>query len=320
MTTAAPAPNFFIVGAPKAGTTSLYRYLDQHPAIYMSPIKEPCFFAPEVADFGPAARERYRADRDALRLYLEGPMLEPRPGGIVLEWDPYLHLFKHVRAETAIGEASVSYLGSASAAPAIHARIPRARIVAILRDPAARLFSHYSAARASQATRRSFVSWIDEHVAAEAARHPTMGPIWSGRYATHVAQYRALFPERQLHWCLYEDYARDPTRVLAGVLRFLDVDPAWPIDVRERHNVTRVPRWPALHAAARAVAARVRAVAPAPILARARRWWRVPRGLPQTPDERARAIALYRDEILALEPLVNRDLGAWLDPSLTGRR
>ena len=41
-------PNFFIVGAPKAGSTSLYYYLDQHPQIYMSPIKEPCFFAPEI--------------------------------------------------------------------------------------------------------------------------------------------------------------------------------------------------------------------------------------------------------------------------------
>ena len=41
-------PNFFVVGAPKAGTTSLYHYLDRHPAVYMSPIKEPCFFAPEA--------------------------------------------------------------------------------------------------------------------------------------------------------------------------------------------------------------------------------------------------------------------------------
>ena len=43
-----PEPNFFIVGAPKAGTTSLYHYLDQHPDIYMSPIKEPCYFSLEA--------------------------------------------------------------------------------------------------------------------------------------------------------------------------------------------------------------------------------------------------------------------------------
>ena len=48
MSSAAREPNFFIVGAPKAGTTSLYHYLDQHPDIYMSPIKEPCFFSSEI--------------------------------------------------------------------------------------------------------------------------------------------------------------------------------------------------------------------------------------------------------------------------------
>ena len=41
-------PNFFIVGAGKAGTTSLYSYLRQHPQIYMSPVKEPCYFASEI--------------------------------------------------------------------------------------------------------------------------------------------------------------------------------------------------------------------------------------------------------------------------------
>ena len=64
-------PNFFVVGAPKAGTTSLYHYLDQHPAIYMSPIKEPCFFAPEVVDFTPQSRARFDADASALQAYLD---------------------------------------------------------------------------------------------------------------------------------------------------------------------------------------------------------------------------------------------------------
>src|SRR5580704_15589096 len=51
----APLPNFFLVGAAKAGTTSLYHYLRSHPQIYVSPIKEPCFFATdiELANFGP---------------------------------------------------------------------------------------------------------------------------------------------------------------------------------------------------------------------------------------------------------------------------
>ena len=78
-------PNFFIAGAPKSGTTSLYHYLDQHPQIYMSPIKEPHYFAPEIRMERLSERLRERAERDAraLREYLDGPMREKRFGGPV---------------------------------------------------------------------------------------------------------------------------------------------------------------------------------------------------------------------------------------------
>src|SRR5437868_13827253 len=95
-------PNFFLVGAAKTGTTSLYHYLVRHPGIFMSPIKEPCFFAPEVADLGPDGRGTGTADAEALRAYLDGPMREKRGHGLVLDWEDYLKLFKHVRDESAI--------------------------------------------------------------------------------------------------------------------------------------------------------------------------------------------------------------------------
>src|SRR5438552_14861177 len=113
----------------------------------MSPIKEPCFFAPEVADVTPEARAMHDADADFLRAYLDGPMDEKRDRGLVLGWGDYVKLFKRVTSETAIGEASVAYLASPRAAPAIAERIPQARIVMILRNPIDRLFSRYLAAR-----------------------------------------------------------------------------------------------------------------------------------------------------------------------------
>ncbi len=76
--------------------------------------------------------------------------------GFVLEWPEYLKLFKHVKDELAVGEASVSYLPSMDAAQAIRARIPGARIIMMLRDPAQRLFSHYTAARIAGATDATF--------------------------------------------------------------------------------------------------------------------------------------------------------------------
>jgi hypothetical protein len=104
-------PNFFIVGAPKAGTTSLYHYLDQHPQVYMSTIKEPNFFAAEIREenFDPKLRRGIARETRGLRKFLSGPMHEKRFGGIVADWEDYLHLFANANNESALGEASVCY-------------------------------------------------------------------------------------------------------------------------------------------------------------------------------------------------------------------
>ncbi len=113
----AALPNFFIVGAPKAGTTSLYHYLDQHPQIFMSPIKEPNYFATEIRpeNFGDELQPQVAEDLRELREYLRGPMPKKSFGGLVSQWDDYLKLFQSAKTEKAIGEASVCYLWSKTA-------------------------------------------------------------------------------------------------------------------------------------------------------------------------------------------------------------
>jgi hypothetical protein len=307
-------PNFFIVGAAKTGTTSLYRYLDQHPDVFMSPIKEPCFFAPEVAGAGPGARAAFQADAAALSAYLDGPMRQKRGTGIVLEWDDYLKLFRHVRRETAIGEASVSYLSSMAAARAIRARIPEARILMMFRDPAQRLFSHYTAARSVGATDRSFVQWVRQEQTAEAGRRPPFGPVWTGRYADHLQRYLDVFPAAQVRTYLYDDYLQAPTRTLADILGFLGVDPGYPIDVTRRYNVTLEPRWPTLHRLTTPIRQTIRAIAPRSVTERVRGSLRAPVRQALTADERRQAIDLYGGDIRRLATLIRRDLSAWLDP------
>ncbi len=114
-------PNFFIVGAPKAGTTSLYYYLDQHPQVYMSAIKEPHFFAPEVREenFDPELRRGISRATGGLREFLSGPMRRKRFSGIVTDWEDYLRLFGGADGELALGEASACYLWSPTAAEQI---------------------------------------------------------------------------------------------------------------------------------------------------------------------------------------------------------
>jgi hypothetical protein len=308
-------PNFFVVGAPKAGTTSLYHYLDQHPAIYMSPIKEPCFFAPEVVDFTPQSRVRFDADAAALHAYLEGPMRERRKTGITLEWEQYRQLFKHVRDERAVGEVSGNYLGSSGAPGAIRARIPHARIIMMLRDPVDRLFSQYAGARASGLTSASFRQWVTEQMSAEAKRRPPFGPVWTGKYAVHLQRYLDCFPPTQVCVCLYDDYARTPGTTLRELFTFLGVDPNRAVDTKSRHNVTFVPRWPAVHRLLTPPVRRaVSSIVPTRIAKRARARYFTRTPLRPTAEERAWVIEIYKDDIRTLEHLLQRDLSAWVRP------
>src|SRR5215469_10439230 len=128
-------PNFFLVGAPKAGTTSLWSYLAQHPDIYMSPIKEPCYFSIEVRpeNFVPSLRAHAYRLIDETRKFLDGPMQQPIPGGIVTSWEDYLRLFAAADGQQAVGEATVGYMVSPFAAREIAARIPHAKILMVLR-------------------------------------------------------------------------------------------------------------------------------------------------------------------------------------------
>ncbi len=282
-------PTFFLVGAPKAGTTSLFRYLAQHPGIAVSSVKEPCFFAPEVP---------VDAVTDAHRQ----------------SWDAYLSLFAHANGQRAIGEGSVAYLGSVNAAKAIRERIPDARILMMFRDPADRLFAHYAAARASGLITGAFAEWLAEEHRRETERSPTYGPIWAGRYHTHLARFLDHFPATQLHMTYYEDFNSDPDAVLAGIFTFLGVDASVMIDWTKRHNVTTTARWPALAPVRHSIRSMAKRLLPARAFERARGLSRQPLVLAPEAADRACAIALYRDEIRALQRATGRELGHWLVP------
>jgi len=107
-----PRPNLFIVGAPKAGTTSLYEYLAGHPQIYMSPVKEPMYFCPDVHGFREGFPFMYGEDERA-----------------------YLALYDDARDEKRLGEATTRYLVSHDAARLVHDFAPDAVAIAMLRNP-----------------------------------------------------------------------------------------------------------------------------------------------------------------------------------------
>jgi Sulfotransferase family len=267
-------PNFFLAGAPKAGTTSLYHYLDQHPQVFMSPIKEPNYFASEIRaeNFSEELQVKIRRDFEELRQYLDGPMSEKRFGALGLEWEDYLKLFRNARGEKAIGEASVCYLWSESAARNIFARVPNARILMILRDPAERAFSQYMQWVTKGVIGCSFREQVEKSLRSAGGKFQLMQPFLEmGLYYEQVKRYLELFPRGNIHIRLYED-----RQGVADVLRFLDVDAEFVPDMSRRHLTGRVPA--------------------------------------STMDaaDRAYLAGYYREDIRRLAGLLDRDLARWL--------
>lgn len=309
-------PNFFIVGAPKAGTTSLYHYLDQHPEIFMSAIKEPHFFSAEVREerCDPELRRRMARDERSLRDFLGGPMREKRFGGIVTDWEDYVRLFANASTESALGEASVCYLWSQTAAHRIAERIPNAKILVMLRDPASRAFSEYLYGLGDGTIRWSFREHIQRHLHHRSGHFCVHYPFLEfGLYSEQLSRYLERFG-RNVWVGFHEDFKKNPVELLQNICRFLGVAPEFLPDMARRHRAAQVPRMAVIgwskrsglwKAVARVTPARLR-----PLLRRG--LIRRPGATRMEPADRQYLIDFYREDIHKLANLLGRDLNGWL--------
>ncbi len=316
--TAANARRFFIVGAPKAGTTSLYHYLDQHPQIYMSPIKEPHFFADEirVGNFSVEMQAMPGASTDALRSYLDGPAVEKFSGGPVTNWDDYRKLFARVSNETAIGEASTCYLWSPTAPGNIAAAFPDAKILMVLRNPSDRAFSQYRHMLSFAPKRVAFSDHLNASAACSDGRISQLFPFLQfGLYGEQIARYLDFFPRCRLHIAFYDDYLRAPDKFLRDICAFLNVDTGFAFDRSAKHMQATVPHSYALNKSLKSLGAwnLARTLTPPSVRAMLRRLIFQPaHALCLSREERRRLCDFYRPDIQRLSVLLKQDLSAWL--------
>lgn len=298
-------PNFLVIGAEKSGTTSLDDYLGQHPEIYMSPIKEPRFFALEGHD-----------------LSFNGP--GDRTAAIsrssVTELDRYQALFEGVSGEKAVGETSPIYLYSPEAAERIRRHLPRAKVIAILRNPVDRAYSAYLQKVKEGREKLSFARALEEE---ETRLQNNWAPGWGykriGFYLAQLRRYYELFGAEQIRVYLYEDLESDPRCVLRDVFRLLEVDDRFIPDTSRRYNVAAVPRSRVvfeLVGRPNPVTSRLGPHLPKPVgRAAARlRSWNLVRPPRLSAETRRDLVALYRPDILRLQDLIGRDLSGWLNP------
>ncbi len=218
-----PLPNLFIIGAPKCGTTSLHRYLDQHPRISMSAVKEPKFFL-----------------TDGSRPHHRGPGDERADRGYVIRRETYETLFEYPPGPGGYaGESTPYYLWDPDAAPRMHELVPDARLVAVLREPTLRAYSNWADLKEQGREKLDFASAM---AAEEERRRLDWEPFWLyrdlGLYGRQLARLFTVFPAAQVKVLLAEDLARSPDDQVAGVFAFLGLEPLGAPLVDERLNQT----------------------------------------------------------------------------------
>jgi hypothetical protein len=197
-------PNFFIAGTARAGTTSLWEYLRQHPDIYMPPVfelKEPSFFCDSYG---------------------------------IKDWKQYLELFAEGRGRKMIGEASGPYLTSPESPARIREAFPEARFIISLRNPADRAFSKYKWMRANRfESAPSFEEALklEESRAASDDFRKNNGQYFynflyfqSGRYVEQVRRFFETFGREQVRVVIFEEWTRQPLETVREIFSFLGVD------------------------------------------------------------------------------------------------
>lgn len=199
-------PNFFIVGAARAGTTFLYEILRRVPGIYMPHIKEPTYFAPNIVEVHKKAKKYYFTQQE------------------------YLSLFKTDGAKV-IGEASTAYLFDPLSPSTIKEHIPDAKIIISLRNPIERAYSEYLLITKQTDLKLSFEECLKKELAYFELLKNNFALFYSSvpvpaiaksLYYENVKRYLELFD--QVYILIFEEWSKEPTKYLNPLLEFLCID------------------------------------------------------------------------------------------------
>ena len=296
-------PNFLIVGAAKSGTSSLHNYLNQHPDIFMPTynkeglnVKEPQFFVKK--------------------------MVMHRIHSGIWDWNKYKDLFKQAKNHKAIGEASVFYLYFyKEAIKKIKQYLNNeVKIIIILRNPIDRAFSAYQHVSRSIKENLSFEDAIyleEKRLTEDETLTPMMRYKDMGLYYKMVSAYLKEFSN--IHIILYDDFAKETDKELKKVFRFLGVNENVKIDHKTKYNVGGV-QWNNPLIKLIVLNNNILKATLKKCLSEKMRdniWKFILRfsrskAVNMPPSERMKLKRFYKEDVLKLSELINRDLTLWL--------
>ena len=306
-------PNFFIIGAAKSGTTSLYYYLKEHPQIYMSPMKEPEFFS-----FLGQKVDR-KDGRQAPGIYA------------LSDWKEYEALFSGVKDEKIIGEASPSYIYVPEVPLRIRQYISDPKFIAILRDPAERAYSHFNMRlnKLSHKVGEPITNFAEVLKAEDQRIKDGWACGWHykkrGFYYEQLKRYYELFGRNRIRVFLYEDLRSDPPKVLQEIFRFLGVDESFVPDFEKVHNKGRYQTtvksklWNDILRKESPIKTALKPFMSKEKRRRLKKYFIEKNTVTGSnelagldPEIRRQLVEEYRPDILKLQDLIGRDLSAWL--------
>jgi hypothetical protein len=199
-------PNFLIIGAPKAGTTSIYHFLSKHPQVYMPELKEPRFFA------------------------LEGKTIDaddPVNKGCITTIEDYKALFSKVGNQIAIGEASPMYFANEDAPEKIKKYLGSPKIIALVRNPIERTYSHYLFAL--QQGYEPADCTLTEAVTNDSIVYKGFTRVRpyvkDSLYFENLSRFMKYHSPENLLVINFDDFIKDANKVIANLCVFLGIDP-----------------------------------------------------------------------------------------------
>jgi len=301
-------PDFLIIGAPKAGTTALHAALAGHPALFMSPVKEPKFF---LTDGPPPTRGGGPGDIPTYREH-------------VWRRADYEALFAAAPAGLLRGESTPFYLYDRPAQRRIRELIPDVKMIAMLRDPVERAHSNWTHLWSAG------LDPIDDFVAACADEDRRVAAGWAlfwhytrlGRYGEQLEHLYTLFPREHVHVLRYRSLVDSPAETLDSICAFLGV-PQRVITKVPRENVTAHPRRSFSHLAVSQAVRGIAAVgrhlphtAGAAMAAPLERilQQKAPSRQPLTWQQRQALLPYFDTDVRLLEKVTQSDFSDWLRP------
>jgi hypothetical protein len=239
----------------------------------------------------------------------------------VTSLEQYLTLFNDVKGENAIGEASPMYLNSPIAAARIKSSIPDVKLVASLRNPVDRAYSHYLMYYRQGKTKAPF---IDAFRNIEAAESCCQHYVRTSFYAEKLKRYFDLFDRSQIKLIFLEDLQKNSISVIRELFQYLEVDETFVPEISKVHNLGGIPTSRTLHSLARygflpprmyyRMSAMLKPLVPRFMVNFRRKMMRMSldKPPPMAPEIRQQLIDFYREDILKTQELIQKDLSSWL--------